>query len=416
VDIIGQRSAAVFSDPLQIKDTRPPLVPMGLKAVDREDGVLLVWNLSPEADVDYYNIYRSDSLEGEYEKINGDPVPVDTTRFFDSGVERGRAWYYSMTAVDEAGNESPRCGAQTIIPVDAVPPAEVSGLDFEVNAEERAVSLVWDASPEKDLAGYLLYRRLGDGSYTRITPKPLSPQKRPSYRDTGVGSRPLRPGGRYSYAVTAVDHSGNESSRSEIRVAIPDLVPPRKVFSFSARTTRAGAVQLRWQPALDRDMAVHRIYRRSVAKSSSEPQLIMELEAAETSATDEEVRRGVAYLYHIVEVDAAGNTSEPSPEERVIPLDLKPPSAPRELQARRSGGDLLLTWRPPEDGDVAGYRVYRAPYPKAGERELTEEPLKATEYRRRSGADDVGAVYIVTAVDTSGNEGEEAQMRLEEEQ
>jgi hypothetical protein len=65
---------------------------------------------------------------------------------------------------------------------------------------------------------------------------------------------------------------------------------------------------------------------------------------------------------------------------------------------------------------VAGYRVYRAPYPKAGERELTEEPLKATEYRRRSGADDVGAVYIVTAVDTSGNEGEEAQMRLEEEQ
>lgn len=413
VDIIGQRSAAVFSEPLTMEDTKPPLVPMGLQALDREEGVLLLWNLSPEADVAHYNLYRSDSLEGDYEKINGEPVPVDTTRFFDAGVTRGRAWYYTMTAVDEAGNESPRCGPQTIIPVDRVPPAEVEGLGAEVDEEKRAVTLSWEPSPEKDLEGYFLYRRLGEGSYTRITHTPISPSSSPRYRDTGVGRRPLRPGGQYHYAVSAADHSGNEGPRTEIAVEIPDLVPPREVFSFSARPTRSGAVQLRWQPSLARDMDSHRIYRRR-EEDSGEAQLILELAAEETSAIDDEVSRGVAYLYRIVEVDRAGNASEPSPEERVVPLDMKPPAAPRELQARRSGGDLLLSWRPPEDGDVAGYRVYRAPYPKAGERELTEEPVRETEYSRRGAAGDVGAVYTVTAVDTSGNEGEEARLRLEE--
>lgn len=131
---------------------------------------------------------------------------------------------------------------------------------------------------------------------------------------------------------------------------------------------------------------------------------------------DEEVERGTPYLYHIVEVDEAGNASEASEAKRVVPVDGVPPAPPQELRGQRRGADLLLSWQPPPDGDVTAYRVYRADYPGAQLREITREPLRESRYRRRGAGDDIGAVYRVTAVDSSGNEGQGAVLHLEEDE
>lgn len=412
VDIIGELSSSVYSEPITLRDTTPPLVPMGLSAHDREEGVFLVWNISPDPDVVHYNVYRSDTLEGTYERISEQPIPVEQTRFLDEKVERGRPWFYSLTAVDEAGNESPRCGAETIIPTDTEPPPKVTGLEYEVEPEKRAVTVRWNPSPAGDLRGYMVYRRLSDGTYTRLTPKPLEAKGRPVYRDPGFSRRGLKPGGDYGYAVTATDHSGNESERTEVSLVMPDLDPPREVFSFNAGPTREGAVELRWQPALDRDLAIHRIYRKR-ADAKEEAAMIVELPAEKRSYRDEEVERGVSYSYYIVEVDEAGNTSGPSKREEIVAVDIVAPDPPQDLQARPRNRDLLLSWAPPEADDLSGYRVYRADYPGAKLRRLTGETVPEGEYLRRGGADDVGAVYTVTAVDTSGNEGRGISIRIE---
>ncbi len=70
------------------------------------------------------------------------------------------------------------------------------------------VQLSWEPNTEPDLAGYLLYRAEGAGEFRRIlsTPTPGI-----SYADKDV-----RPGVTYRYAVTAVDRSGNESTRSAV--------------------------------------------------------------------------------------------------------------------------------------------------------------------------------------------------------
>jgi fibronectin type 3 domain-containing protein len=169
-------------------------------------------------------------------------------------------------------------------------------------------------------------------------------------------------------------------------------------------------VQLRWQPALDRDLALHRIYRKK-STAGVEAAMITELPAEERSYLDEAVERGISYSYHIVEVDAAGNASGPSEREEIVPVDIVPPDPPKNLQASTRNGDLLLSWRPPEAGDVAEYRVYRADYPGSKVRRLTKEPVRDEEYLRRGS--DPGAVYTVTAVDSSGNEGRGTSLRVE---
>ena len=413
IDMIGRVSEVLYSAPVVLEDTSPPLVPMGLTAVDQTEGVQLVWNLSPEEDVQAYHLYRSDSLEGEFERINRRPIPFDQPQFTDTKMLRGKAWFYKVSAVDAAGNESPPCGAVTIIPNDSTPPAAVSGLQGEVDPEERAVQLRWNPSPAADLKGYFVYRVHADQNMLRITPKPLEPSKSPVFSDRSSHKDGLLPGAEYRYLVSAVDLSGNEGERSSIRLEIPDLVPPRKVFSFSARATRSGSVQLRWQPSLSRDLQTHRVYRRSEA-DKQEPRLRVELPAAETSYEDTQVQRGSAYTYYVVEVDEVGNSSEESAHRRVVPVDNTDPGPPQELSVRRTGRRIRLSWNPPEDTDVIGYHIYRAAYPDAKTHLISSGLVEATEILVDFST--ASAVYTVRAFDSSGNEGQGASVQLQREE
>jgi hypothetical protein len=269
-----------------------------------------------------------------------------------------------------------------------------------------------------------VYRAEGEKGFLRITPSPYVPAKRPLFRDSSARKEGLLPGGEYRYAVSGVDNSGNEGKRSEIILLVPDLVPPDKVFSFSARTTREGNVELRWQPSLSRDLQIHRLFRMvEEGKKTKEPHIIAELPAEETSFVDTEVQRGSAYTYFVVEVDAHQNAGEPSRRRRVVPVDITRPGKPRELSAaldtppktgrRPTKGSfrLRLSWTAPEDEDVTGYRVYRAAYPNAKVRQVNKDLVRGTEYVLEYTSS--AAVYTVRAVDSSGNEGPGASVTLE---
>jgi hypothetical protein len=90
---------------------------------------------------------------------------------------------------------------------DTFPPAPPTGLAAipGTSATQTSMDLSWEPGSEPDLAGYLVYRRAGsDATTTRLTPAPLAG---PAFRDLTA-----TPGTRYSYTVTAVDTSGNESA------------------------------------------------------------------------------------------------------------------------------------------------------------------------------------------------------------
>ncbi|MDQ3441589.1 MAG: fibronectin type III domain-containing protein [Planctomycetota bacterium] len=88
---------------------------------------------------------------------------------------------------------------------DEFPPSPPGNLDAV--AVPGAISLIWEPSIAKDIAGYLVLR--GEAGSATLTPLMTAPISELSYRDDTV-----RAGIRYTFAIVAVDKSGNRSTES----------------------------------------------------------------------------------------------------------------------------------------------------------------------------------------------------------
>lgn len=90
-------------------DIYPPGVPTGLQAVFSGPGqapfIDLLWAPDNDADLAGYNVYRREQ-DGQPVKISAELVK--TPAFRDTHVEAGKTYFYSVSAVDERGNESAR--------------------------------------------------------------------------------------------------------------------------------------------------------------------------------------------------------------------------------------------------------------------------------------------------------------------
>jgi hypothetical protein len=90
-------------------DVFPPAVPSGLQAVFSGPGqqafIDLIWAPVTDTDLDGYNIYRHED-SGAAVMINSEPVR--TPAFRDMQVVSGKKYFYSVSAVDQRGNESAR--------------------------------------------------------------------------------------------------------------------------------------------------------------------------------------------------------------------------------------------------------------------------------------------------------------------
>ena len=87
------------------KDTFPPTAPGSITIASRGGLVSIFWPASSEPDVIGYNVYRSDD-EKVWTKITA--RPITTITFSDKQVKANQKYFYQITAVDNAGNESPR--------------------------------------------------------------------------------------------------------------------------------------------------------------------------------------------------------------------------------------------------------------------------------------------------------------------
>lgn len=92
----GKHSSEVSAMPL---DANAPEAPEGLVGVYLDDKVNLHWNQVPAADFAGFNIYRSDSRDGEFTKLNDDVLPKAS--FTDAAVEAKKRYYYYVTALDD---------------------------------------------------------------------------------------------------------------------------------------------------------------------------------------------------------------------------------------------------------------------------------------------------------------------------
>ncbi|MDK1032140.1 MAG: hypothetical protein QGD94_09050, partial [Planctomycetia bacterium] len=218
---------------------------------ERHRAVKVSWGKSTEADLDGYNIYRSEKKRGPYIKLNH--IPLTNTyhvsaRYSTSPppLQLGKAYYWVVGAVDTSGNESKRSKpvVGALGPLDdKTPPPVPQNLRIDEVADKEigsdlTINTIWDGVEAKDVDHYRLYRgtksggpqervNVGDGRYDDSSPYPAQATKRTGgswrrmatiYHDRDVEDKVT-----YYYAVVAVDHSGNESAKSnELKVMAVD--------------------------------------------------------------------------------------------------------------------------------------------------------------------------------------------------
>jgi hypothetical protein len=133
--------------------------------------------------------------------------PIAETSYTDSRITWGSERCYAVRVVETIGDfrvESHEGPARCVTLTDKFPPAAPKGLSGV--ATNGAINLIWDQSPEKDLAGYVVLRAVAPATTLEpVTPEPIQAT---NFEDK------VQPGIRYIYAIVAVDKAGNRSAPS----------------------------------------------------------------------------------------------------------------------------------------------------------------------------------------------------------
>ncbi|MFW7413411.1 PQQ-dependent sugar dehydrogenase [Demequina sp. SO4-18] len=299
-----------------------PSVPQGLDAAAGDGAVTLSWTASTDANGDLagYRIYRSETA-GTIDPATDTPIAtVATPGYVDDTVTNGTEYFYVVTAVDDADNESagsPEVWAMPEVVEDVAPSVPQ---DLEATAGDSTVELSWTASTDinGNLAGYRIYRSETAGTIDPATDAPIATVAEPGYIDDTVTNDV-----EYFYVVTAIDDADNQSAPSAEAAAtpappLPDTTPPAAPTGLDA-AAGDGAVALTWDDQSEPDLAGYRIYR-SETTGTIDPTTDTPIAIVTTPGhTDDTVTNDVEYFYAVTAIDDAGNQSAASAEAAATP-------------------------------------------------------------------------------------------------
>jgi hypothetical protein len=190
--IVVETTRGLMSQASNVVSVSPAVVPgrvVGLTAVVDQRRIFVTWEKPREHPelADAYRISRNQPAESQI---------ITETHYEDTRYRPGEMYTYEVTAMR---GMIPGVGPESInISVaDRTPPQVPSGLDILVS--DTGAFVTWAANSETDLGGYRVFR-----DRMPISERPIAGN---SFFDPDY-----RPG--VTYAVSAVDEFGNESSRS----------------------------------------------------------------------------------------------------------------------------------------------------------------------------------------------------------
>lgn len=209
IDAGGRQSPQ--SAPARVLRVEPSAAPTGLWATPDDGLVGIAWQPvktliggQPCDDVVGYLIWRKD--ESGEKRLNS--VPIKAERFVDKTVRNGVNYAYRVQSARGIGG--------VVAPgefsdwLDATPKddkAPETPQDVSAVSQTEGVFINFRPSPDRDVQGYLIFRRVDDAEANWVQITELI--KDTYYTDSGVEI-----GARYFYKVLAIDASGNRSEMS----------------------------------------------------------------------------------------------------------------------------------------------------------------------------------------------------------
>jgi fibronectin type 3 domain-containing protein len=95
---IGAESKEVL-----IVDKTQPQTPSGFEALESDSIAYVTWEANKETDLIGYHVFRAERMDGPFKLVS--PGVIKNNQFIDPEYKSGM--YYTVSAVDEDGNESP---------------------------------------------------------------------------------------------------------------------------------------------------------------------------------------------------------------------------------------------------------------------------------------------------------------------
>ena len=236
VELVNRKGrSAGLSNSAEILAGEAPSAVEDLTAEMRKDGVLLRWAPAPsESSPVAVRLVRR-LLSAPVKNSDQGPLPqpaepleqsllvepaAHSDRALDNNIRFGETYDYRAQRVArvKVGGSTlelagPLSAPLRIEAINVFPPSVPKGLAAVATAGENgagpAIDLSWLPGAEPDLAGYIVYRRDSDANATWQRISPAQPVVGPGFHDSNV-----QPGHTYTYAVTAIDQGGRESTRS----------------------------------------------------------------------------------------------------------------------------------------------------------------------------------------------------------
>ncbi|MEU0399217.1 PA14 domain-containing protein [Streptomyces sp. NPDC006197] len=243
VDKAGNESYGSADLTVASVDRTPTAAPAGVTASDGATGVHLAWQ--PVTGAVKYTVHRQRT--GTTDPVAQVATGVTGTTWTDATAAENTGYTYGVSAVDAAGNTSPRTTV-TATHGDYAPGAPKGLTAVDTGSYMLGFALNWTAPADTDVVSYRVYRDgflIGTTSATSYT------------NDTGLWK-----GTTYRYTVTAVDRADNESPASgEAVVATEgDLVAPAPVTGLKA-TPHEDGVLVEWDASTEPDLKRYEVYR-----------------------------------------------------------------------------------------------------------------------------------------------------------
>ena len=414
IDYVCWDATGAYPPPGSGTDTEAPAAPTGLTVSIGVGAVGLDWDSNTEDDVVGYNVYRSETPGdgaglGGYDRVG---EGVGSSDFTDDSVVDGTEYFYVVTAIDASDNESePSAEASATSGFGEERDADAFDLclDFDVDGELPSVegaadgwteSASWnvdETSPTLSVSAGLLH-------FSSALPGQHSVDQ----ADDGSSAWSSTISGSTSYtfeaSVRTISATGgtvfwlaNGSNRLVVIVGTNTITTLGGLELHEGdNSSRLVTVRIGY----DGVSGLYYVWRNGILVGDAVPP---------GAATG----RKAIFL-----IDCCSNISVEGEFDYVCweatglyppatIVDETPPAAPTGLVATGSFSAVGLDWDSNGEDDLANYNVYRS-QSAGGPYDLLAEAVTVSAYTDTDVVNGTEYLYIVTAVDGSGNESDES--------